>query len=150
MQSAGCVGPDGSFTLAQARANGLAVAHAAGCDDPRTAGSCLRRRSTAELIKASDSGHDGYRPVVDGKVLPEAPSRAITAGRFARVPVLHGSTHDEMSGLAGLDEIMTGRPLTAEGYIKKVTEQFGKDAPAVLAEYPWRTTPRPGRRCRPC
>ncbi|MFJ5776079.1 carboxylesterase/lipase family protein [Streptomyces sp. NPDC093094] len=144
VQSAGCVGPDGSFTRTQAQTNGLAVTEAAGCDDPRTADSCLRRMSTAELIKASASGHDGYRPVVDGKVLPEAPSRAIAAGRFARVPVLHGSAHDEMSGLAGLDEIMTGRPLTVEGYTKKVTEQFGKDAPAVLAEYPGANYPAPG------
>ncbi|WP_405984501.1 carboxylesterase/lipase family protein [Streptomyces sp. NBC_00872] len=144
VQSAGCVGPDGSLTREQAKANGLAVAEAAGCDDPRTAGSCLRGRSSAELIEASASGHDGYRPVVDGKVLPEAPARAIAAGRFARVPLLHGSTHDEMSGLAGLDEIMTGQPLTAEGYTEKVTEQFGKDASAVLAEYPAADYPAPG------
>ncbi|MEV5440564.1 carboxylesterase family protein [Streptomyces sp. NPDC052682] len=144
VQSAGCVGPDGSFTREQAETNGLAVAEAAGCEDPRTADSCLRRRSTTELTKASLSGHNGYRPVVDGTVLPEAPARAITAGRFARVPVLHGSTHDEMSGLAGLDEIMTGRPLTAEGYTEKVIEQFGKDAPAVLAEYPVASYPAPG------
>ncbi|MFH0522161.1 carboxylesterase/lipase family protein [Streptomyces sp. M41] len=144
VQSAGCVGPDGSVTRAQAETNGRAVAESAGCDEPRTADSCLRRRSTAELIKASASGHEGYRPVVDGTLLPEAPSRAIAAGRFARVPVLHGSTHDEMSGLAGLDEIMTGEPLTAEGYAEKVTEEFGKDAPAVLAEYPVANHPAPG------
>lgn len=144
VQSAGCVGPDGSFTRAQAEANGRAVAEAALCDDSRTVDSCLRRRSTSELVKASVSGHDGYRPVVDGKVLPEAPSRAIAAGRFARVPVLHGSTHDEMSGLAGLDEITTGAPLTPEVYTEKITERFRKDAPAVLAEYPVEDYPAPG------
>ncbi|MFD7700867.1 carboxylesterase/lipase family protein [Streptomyces caelestis] len=144
VQSAGCVGPDGSFTRTQAETNGLAVARAAGCDDPRTADSCLRRRSTTELVEASASGHDGYRPVVDGVVLPEAPAQAITAGRFARVPVLHGSTHDEMSGPAGLDEVRTGTPLTAEGYAEKITERFGKDAPAVLAEYPAADHPAPG------
>ncbi|WP_405405179.1 carboxylesterase/lipase family protein [Streptomyces sp. NBC_01104] len=144
VQSAGCVGPDGSFSRTQAEANGRAVAEAAGCDEVRTVDSCLRGRTTADLIKASASGHDGYRPVVDGKVLPEAPAQAIAAGRFARVPVLHGSTHDEMSGLAGLDEIMTGKPLTADGYAAKVTEQFGKDAPAVLAEYPAADYPAPG------
>ncbi|MFI6946270.1 carboxylesterase/lipase family protein [Streptomyces sp. NPDC050422] len=144
VQSAGCVGPDGSFTRTQAEVNGRAVAKAAGCDGARTLDSCLRRRSTAELIEASASGHDGYRPVVDGKVLPEPPAQAIAAGRFARVPVLHGSTHDEMSGLAGLDETMTGKPLTADGYAEKVAEQFGKDAAAVLAEYPVADHPAPG------
>ncbi|WP_432014702.1 carboxylesterase/lipase family protein [Streptomyces cucumeris] len=144
VQSAGCAGPDGSFTRTQAEANGRAVAKAAGCDDPRTVDPCLRRRTTTDLVKASASGHDGYRPVVDGKVLPEAPARAIAAGRFARVPVLHGSTHDEMSGLAGLDETTTGKPLTAKRYVEKVTEQFGKDAPAILAEYPAAKYPAPG------
>ncbi|MFJ4839327.1 carboxylesterase/lipase family protein [Streptomyces sp. NPDC088746] len=144
VQSAGCVGPDGSFTRKQAEAGGLAVAGAALCKDPRAVDSCLRSRSTAELMKAAVSGHDGYRPVVDGKVLPEAPSRAIVAGRFARVPVLHGTTHDEMSGLAGMHELTTGQPLTAEGYAEKVTDQFGKDASAVLAEYPAAEYPAPG------
>ncbi|MDQ0697925.1 MULTISPECIES: carboxylesterase/lipase family protein [Streptomyces] len=144
VQSAGCAGPDGSFTRARAEANGRTVAEAARCADPRTADSCLRRRSTGALVGASLSGHDGYRPVVDGTVLPEAPSRAIAAGRFARVPVLHGSTHDEMSGLAGLDEIMTGKPLTAEKYAEKITERFGKDAPAILAEYPAARHSAPG------
>ncbi|MEV8550741.1 carboxylesterase family protein [Streptomyces glaucescens] len=144
VQSAGCVGPDGAFTREQAETSGRTVTGAVGCDEPRTADSCLRRKSTAELIEASVSGHDGYRPVVDGEVLPEAPSRAIAAGRFARVPVLHGSTHDEMSGLAGLDELTTGRPLTAEAYTEKVTERFEQDAPAVLAEYPVASHPAPG------
>lgn len=144
VQSAGCVGPDGSLTRTQAETNGRAIVRAAGCADPSTVDSCLRSRSAIELNEASASGHDGYRPVVDGKILPESPARAIVAGRFARIPVLHGSTHDEMSGLAGLDEITTGQPLTAGGYTHKVTEQFGKDAPAVLAEYPVANYPAPG------
>ncbi|MEU3255360.1 carboxylesterase family protein [Streptomyces sp. NPDC006997] len=143
VQSAGCAAGDGSFTPAQAEATGRAVARAAGCDDPRTADSCLRHKSTADLIEASATGHDGYRPVVDGEILPEAPSQAIAAGRFTRVPVLHGSTHDEMSALAGLDETTTGTPLTAAGYTRRITDQFGQDAPAVLAEYPVTDYPAP-------
>ncbi|MCG7525825.1 carboxylesterase family protein [Streptomyces sp. OfavH-34-F] len=147
VQSAGCAGPDGSFTRAEAEEQGRAVVEAAGCDDGDAADAvdaCLRGLSAEDLVAASAAGHDGYRPVVDGEVLPEAPARAIAAGRFARVPVLHGSTRDEMSGLAGLDEVMTGRPLTAEGYAEKVAEAFGADAPAVLAEYPVRDHQAPG------
>ncbi|MFK0099362.1 carboxylesterase family protein [Streptomyces sp. NPDC091040] len=144
MQSAGCVGPDGSFTRAQAEERGRAVVAAAGCEDPEAADSWLRSLSTADLVAASGSGHDTYRPVVDGEVVPEAPAEAIAAGRFARVPVLHGSTRDEMSGLAGLGELMTGRPLTAEGYAEEVTGRFGADGPAVLAEYPVERYPAPG------
>lgn len=144
VQSAGCVGPDGSFTRAQAEANGDDVVAAAGCEGAESVDSCLRGRSTADLIAASASGHDGYRPVVDGVVLPEAPARAIRGGRFARVPVLHGSTHDEMSSLAGLDESVTGVALTAEAYAVEVAERFPQDAPAILAEYPAREYPAPG------
>ncbi|MGW7594748.1 carboxylesterase/lipase family protein, partial [Streptomyces rubiginosohelvolus] len=138
LQSAGCVGPDGTFTRAEAEEQGEAVVAAAlgGGAEAKDVDSRLRALSTADLVAASVSGHDGFRPVVDGEVVPEAPARAIAAGRFARVPVLHGSTHDEMSGLAGLDELMTGKPLTAEGYAEKVADRFGADAPAVLAEYP--------------
>ncbi|MFD7863267.1 carboxylesterase/lipase family protein [Streptomyces sp. NPDC059783] len=136
VQSAGCVGPDGSFTREQAEVTGKAVVEASGCREPAAVEACLRGRSTEELVGASVSGHEGFRPVVDGEVLPESPAEAIAAGRFARVPVLHGSTRDEMSGLAGLDEIMTGRPMTAEGYEEQVRQRFGADAPAVLAEYP--------------
>ncbi|MCX0244078.1 carboxylesterase/lipase family protein [Streptomyces drozdowiczii] len=144
VQSAGCVGPDGSFTRAQAEDQGEAVVAAALGDGTEDVDSRLRALPTADLVEASASGHDGYRPVVDGEVVPEAPAEAIAAGRFARVPVLHGSTRDEMSGLAGMDELMTGRPLTAEGYAEKVTNQFGADAPAVLAEYPVERYPAPG------
>ncbi|MGW2477656.1 carboxylesterase/lipase family protein [Streptomyces sp. NPDC001665] len=144
VQSAGCVGPDGSFTGAQAEEQGKAVVTAAGCEEAESVDSCLRGVSTADLVAASVSGHDGYRPVVDGEVVPEAPAEAIAAGRFARVPVLHGSTRDEMSGLAGLDEVMTGKPLTAEGYAEKVAGRFEADAPAVLAEYPVERYAAPG------
>ncbi len=148
VQSAGCVGPDGSFTRTQAEAKGRTVTEAAKCEDgARTVDSCLRGTSTADLVQASTSGpgsaHDGYRPVVDGKVLPEPPAQAIAAGRFARVPVLHGSTHDEMSALAGREELETGRPLTAQGYAVAITQQFKANAPAVLAEYPAADYPTP-------
>ncbi|MGQ4487873.1 carboxylesterase/lipase family protein [Streptomyces sp. SAS_281] len=143
LQSAGCVGPDGSFTRAQAEEQGEAVVAAALGDGAQDVDSRLRALPTADLVEASASGHDGFRPVVDGEVVPEAPARAIAAGRFARVPVLHGSTRDEMSGLAGLDEVMTGKPLTAEGYAEKVADRFGADAPAVLAEYPVGRYPAP-------
>ncbi|MFC9266780.1 carboxylesterase/lipase family protein [Streptomyces zhihengii] len=144
VQSAGCVGPDGSYTRTQARKQGRALAEAVGCHDIRTTDSCLRRKSTTDLIAASTQGHNGYRPVVDGIVLPEAPARALAAGRFTPVPVLHGSTHDEMSGLASLQEITTGRPLTTADYEETIRQQFGTFAPEVLAEYPAANYPAPG------
>ena len=109
VQSAGCTGPDGSFTRTQAETNGRVLAKAAGCDDPRTADPCLRRRSTAGLAKASTSGHDGYRPVVDDEVLPEAPARAKDVPRPASFPL--GTPH--MTDLAYLFENDLFEPLDA-------------------------------------
>ncbi|MFJ2738395.1 carboxylesterase/lipase family protein [Streptomyces sp. NPDC087440] len=169
VQSAGCVGPDGSFTRAQAEARGRIVAKAAQCDDTRndvrddarTVDACLRATGTADLVKASVAApapepgsapdpeadpHNRYRPVVDGTVLPEAPASAIAAGRFARVPVLHGSTHDEMSALAGMKELTTGEPLTTEGYAEAIRSgRFKNNAAAVLAEYPASAYPTPSQ-----
>ncbi|WP_344586372.1 carboxylesterase/lipase family protein [Actinomadura vinacea] len=136
VQSAGCVGDDAAMTLKKAQENGLATAKAAGCENTDDADACLRRRSVPQLLAASESGHEGYRPVVDGAVLPMSPARAFAAGAFQRVPVLHGSTHDEESGRVGAEETVLGRPLTKDDYVKKVTETFGSDAQKVLAEYP--------------
>ncbi|KAB2348485.1 carboxylesterase/lipase family protein [Actinomadura rudentiformis] len=144
VQSAGCAGKDGSMSVKQAHDNGIATAKALRCDDVAGADACLRRAKTGDLVKATAAGHEGYRPVVDGTVLPLAPARALATGRFHRVPVLHGSTHDEMSGLVGAEEAMTGKPLTAEGYAAKVEKAFGADAAAVLSEYPAGSHGSPG------
>ncbi|GAA2621058.1 carboxylesterase family protein [Actinomadura fulvescens] len=144
VQSAGCVGEDGSMSLKQAHANGIATAKALGWDGAADADAYLRSAKTADLVKATAAGHGGYRPVVDGKVLPLAPARALATGRFNRVPVLHGSTHDEMSGPVGAEETRTGKPLTAAGYATEVTKVFGDDAAAVLAEYPAGSHGSPG------
>ncbi|WP_081937759.1 carboxylesterase/lipase family protein [Streptosporangium roseum] len=137
VQSAGCVGsPDSTHTLKQARTAGIAMAKAAGCPDRKTADRCLRGKSTAEVLAASESGHEGYILTVDGKVLPKSPADAFASGTFNKVPVLYGSTHDEEAGRIGGMEMATGKALTADDYVKQVTGAFGKNAGAVLAEYP--------------
>ncbi|MEV4249728.1 carboxylesterase family protein [Streptosporangium canum] len=137
VQSAGCVGsPDSTHTLKQARTAGIAMAKAAGCPDGKTADRCLRGKSTAEVLAAAESGHEGYRLTVDGKVLPRSPADAFAGGTFNKVPVLYGSTHDEEAGRIGGMEMATGKALTADDYVKQVTGAFGKNAGAALAEYP--------------
>ncbi|GLW08762.1 carboxylic ester hydrolase [Microtetraspora sp. NBRC 13810] len=143
VQSASCAGsPDAPYDLKRARAAGVALAKAAGCPEQRTAERCLRRKSTAEVLAAAESGHEGYRLVVDGEVLPKSPADAFATGKFNRVPVLYGSTHDEEAGRIGSMEAMTGKPLTTGDYIKEVTSAFGGKAGKagkagkVLAEYP--------------
>ncbi|HZE38304.1 MAG TPA: carboxylesterase family protein [Stackebrandtia sp.] len=134
VHSAGCVGSDdAAITLKQAQDNGRALAERADCESDVDA--CLRAKSTKDLLAASESGHSGYRLVVDGDVLPESPAEALTSGRFSHVPVLYGANRDEESLRVAGAELANG-PLTADGYIQQVTDAFGARADRVLAEYP--------------
>ncbi|PBL04287.1 alpha/beta-hydrolase [Armillaria gallica] len=67
---------------------------------------CLRNASIGDLARAQDSSFSGpyyaFHPVIDGKVLTEHPTTAIVSGRFARVPLIVGSTSNETS-VASLD-----------------------------------------------
>jgi para-nitrobenzyl esterase len=78
-------------SLATAEAFGQAFATAVNCPD-QTA-QCLRTRPYSDLV-------NNFPPfaipgVVDGNILTESIGTALAAGRFARVPVLNGSNHDE-------------------------------------------------------
>ena len=87
----------GSFALnqqplADAEAAGEAFAAQAGCPDQTAA--CLRHLPVADLGEQLPNGI-AIPGVVDGKVLTEPIGTALAAGRFARVPVLNGTNHDE-------------------------------------------------------
>ncbi|TDV40372.1 carboxylesterase/lipase family protein [Actinophytocola oryzae] len=130
VQSAGCT--QGYRDQVEAEQQALGLAAALGCADA----ACLRGRTAAELVAASGAGHDEYRPVVGGELLPVSPAEAIATGRFNRVPVLIGGNHDEEAGrLAGL-ELAGMPPLTAAAYPAAVAENFDAAAEDVLARYP--------------
>jgi para-nitrobenzyl esterase len=130
VQSAGCTGGFRDRPEAERQARDFAAA--LGCADA----ACLRDHTPEELVAASGGGHDDYRPVVGGALLPVAPADAFASGRFNRVPVLYGGNHDEETGrLAGL-ELAGAPPLTAAAYPDAVADAFGADADAVLARYP--------------
>ncbi len=90
MESGSCV----SQPLAAAQKSGLAFAAKAGCANPATAAACLRAKPESALLDASTS-ISGLVFTADGADLPVAPARAITSGRFTRVPVIIGTNHDE-------------------------------------------------------
>lgn len=65
---------------------------------------CLRSKSTDDILAAmrkeeGDPARDwfvsAWRPVVDGRALPDRPLRLLMAGRFANVPLMIGSSRDE-------------------------------------------------------
>ncbi|EIW53482.1 alpha/beta-hydrolase [Trametes versicolor FP-101664 SS1] len=95
---------------------------------------CLRKASVSALARAQDAAMynftglvKGFRPVLDGKLLTEAPTVSLLAGRFADVPVIVGATSNET--LSG------GTNITAalKSYFPGLTDA---DLTEYLQEYP--------------
>lgn len=99
MQSAGCAA-NGFRTRDEAEQQATDFVARLGCTDI----ACLRNKTPEQLVATSGAGHDDYRPIVGGRLLPVSPARAFATGRFNRVPVLYGGNHDEETGqLAGME-----------------------------------------------
>jgi para-nitrobenzyl esterase len=86
----------GSFALTQrslasAEADGEAFASSAGCPDQTS--ECLRNLPTDDLLMNFPTV--AIPGVVDGRVLTESIGTALAGGRFARVPILNGTNHEE-------------------------------------------------------
>ena len=129
MQSGSCA----SQSQADTETAGAAYAGTVGCADAATAVSCLRAKPTATLLDASSTF---AATLTSGtSVLPAAPQAAVTAGDFARVPIVIGDNRDEGRTFAQGDI-----GLTRDQYEAKVRGAFGADADAVLAHYPWPAT----------
>jgi para-nitrobenzyl esterase len=138
----------GSFALTQqslasAEAAGEAFASSAGCPDQTAA--CLRHLPVADIVDNFTT--DAIPGVVDGKVLTESVGTALAAGRFARVPILNGTNHDEERIFVALGFTVSGgtdvpireRPVTAENYQRNIAFVLGASearAAAIAAEYP--------------
>jgi para-nitrobenzyl esterase len=84
------------------------------------------RKLNADDILAAAPGI-GFRPIIDGYLLPEAPAKLIARGRHSDVPLLAGWNKDEGFSF----------PLPADrAYEDVVREMFGPRASAVLEAYP--------------
>ena len=94
-------------SLSEGEASGEAFAAQAGCATQTAA--CLRSLPTATLL---DSGWPSQAPesaIVDGKVITESFDTALKHGRFAKVPVLNGTNHNEEAiFVLGLDSAVAG------------------------------------------
>src|SRR6516162_11353662 len=141
----------GSFALNQrplatAEASGEAFAGSLGCtgQTAQTA-ACLRNLPVTDLVTPNFVEIPG---VVDGKVLTEPIGTALAAGRFARVPVLNGTNHEEEAlfvalGLTvsqGTDVLIAQQPVTdPANYQANIAQALGVPAAraaAIAAEYP--------------
>ena len=133
-------------SLSEGEASGEAFAAQAGCASQTAA--CLRSLPTATLL---DSGWPSQAPesaIVDGKVITESFDTALKHGRFANVPVLDGTNHNEEAiFVLGLDSAVAGGkfvsipylPVSAENYQQNIAGVLGVSdarAAAIAAEYP--------------
>ena len=125
--------PCATDTLADAEATGATFAASALCGDPATQVDCLRAKSPAELLAASASF--SASPNASGEFLPAPVLETIASGQWNRVPVMVGSTHDELQPAAALVPLL-GYPLPDFLYQIAVSFVFPGRALQVLAEYP--------------
>lgn len=91
------------------------------------------RKLSADAIQAATGGGMSFRPAADGHVLSIDLYSAYQQGRFNDTPVLLGHTSDETISFGG------ARAVTPAEFEKQMREQFGAQAPAVLAAYPHAT-----------
>lgn len=112
------------------------AAAAAGATPPAQVAACLRALPVRTVLDNEDSA--GYRPNVDGFVLPESLQSAFASGRFAQVPVLIGTNHDESTLFVAEDELK-GEAVTPADYRAMISATLGvsvQAAAAIAAQYP--------------
>ena len=132
------------LSLAQGEAFGQVFAANAGC--PNQSAACLRNVSVSTLVDKFPAA--AIPGIVDGAVIQESFGTALAAGRFARVPVMNGITHDEQRlFVLGLGLTVTNgffvpipvKRITADNYQYVIATVLGVSAPraaAIAAEYP--------------
>jgi para-nitrobenzyl esterase len=72
------------------------------------------------------TGAPGFRPVMDGHVVPGDQFALWQEHRFADVPLLVGATSAEWGA----------RPTTAKEFVERLRRDYGERSPALLAVYP--------------
>jgi para-nitrobenzyl esterase len=148
-------GPCGNslVTSAVAQSRGTRLAGDLGCAAAADVPACLRGVPASRLV-----GIGGDRvfaatariadlpwlPVAGTPILPYQPLEAMRRGLAARVPLIHGSTRDEMRPFVAVNYDIHGHPVTADQYPGILAQVFGADAAEVLARYPASAYPGPG------
>jgi para-nitrobenzyl esterase len=124
-------------TLSDAETTGAGVAKALGLPGADATPEQLRGLSGEALIAAQEKLPPG--PIVDGRLLPEAPVKAFAAGRSLRLPLMLGTNSNEGSLVAARDPASVlaegSKDITAAG--KAYYKAEAKDD-ATLGRKLWR------------
>lgn len=137
IQSAACIEPMPS--VEESSKLGLKVAEAAGCSDYDTSLSCLRDKSTKDLLEAASkvAGNNivTYQPVIGTKTTPLQGKEAFSTGKFLQVPIINGGNRDELRLYVAYD-LKAGKSITKENYLGNLQSLYGEQADLVSKEYP--------------
>ncbi|WP_157433088.1 carboxylesterase/lipase family protein [Actinomadura rifamycini] len=122
-------------------ARGRQAAAQLGCGVPSAALDCLRRLPADRLMQVFGQ----FAGLSYGsRTLPDDPRVAFRTGRFAKVPVMSGTTRDETTYIQAVIDRAIG-PLTAAQYRRYLAQAFGGRAGEVAARYPLRRGRPPSR-----
>lgn len=147
IQSGPCADP--FLTPDEAHARVTQWAASLGCADI----ACLRTKPVSDLTAVNQEQVNTplgrvrdlpWGPVAGTAILPTQPLDALSAGAAEGIPIIDGTTRDELRAFVAEEYDKRGTPLTAEQYPQVLGQMFGADAPAVLAEYPLDHYPSPG------
>lgn len=125
-------------TAEQARRRAAALQTRLGCPDI----ACLRAKPRGEFVGLDEAdvisatgtlGDMPWLPVVGEGFLPRQPIDALPGG----IPLIQGTTREEMR------PFVVAQPIAAEDYPRVLEHVFGKQAQAVLNEYPLANYPSP-------
>jgi para-nitrobenzyl esterase len=122
----------GLRSLEDSRTVGRNFATAAGCPDQSAA--CLRGLSVEAILALEATA--GMAPSVDGYVHLRPIKESLESGKFNRVPIFNGTTHDEYVWFQAFAEINTGHVITPAEYPARLAASFGANAAAVEQAYP--------------
>lgn len=131
-------------TLEDGYRKSLNFARSIGCDGPDIL-NCLRSKPTSDFVKKAPNdmfaGGTAWSPTVDGSFLPGMPVELIQQGKYTRVPVIIGTTRDELrSYTLTIPGLGLWSKTTVNGLIKLLT---GDNAPELLAMYDYKEYRRP-------
>ncbi len=143
--------------LAESRGTAFSVAVGCGSGGDAAAAACLRALPVSKILQLQGTPNQAFpNPayfttglIVDGTVIPTLATDAWSSGRFNHMPIMNGTTEDEGTFLAMINEVLKG-PLTASQYTDMVTATYSgaagpgggppnypaRTARAVLDEYP--------------
>ena len=111
---------------------GNKFAAAAGC----SSASCLRNLSAKRILQLQGTPNASTAfvagPLVDGSIVPVPPETAWTTGAYNHMPILGGTTKDELTFSLAINEYFSGPPQVA-----LTPDQYNANNSAtVLAQYP--------------